>query len=268
MSDDILRIRDLRVSSDSGVELLHGVSLDLEKGEILGLIGESGAGKSTIGLAAMGYGRGGCRITGGTVQLAGKDLANSTRREREAVRGARIAYVAQSAAAAFNPAHRLEKQIIEVPLYHGLMSEAEARAWMVELFTALGLPEPETFGRRFPHQVSGGQLQRAMVALAMACRPDVLVLDEPTTALDVTTQIEVLRLLRDTIRKYGTSALYITHDLAVIAQVGRPPRGAAPRAGGRDRIDATDPHRPARGLHPASCLRTAGQPVGAGGCGP
>ncbi|MBY5973878.1 ABC transporter ATP-binding protein [Ferrimonas balearica] len=219
MSDDILQIRDLRVATDSGVELLHGVSLDLERGEILGLIGESGAGKSTIGLAAMGYGRGGCRITGGTVQLAGKDLASCTRRDREAVRGARIAYVAQSAAAAFNPAHRLEKQIIEAPLYHGLMTEAEARAWMVELFTALGLPEPETFGRRFPHQVSGGQLQRAMVALAMACKPDVLVLDEPTTALDVTTQIEVLRLLRDTIRKYGTSALYITHDLAVIAQV-------------------------------------------------
>ena len=219
MSDEVLQIRDLRVATAEGVELLHGISLDLEKGEILGLIGESGAGKSTIGLAAMGYGRGGCRITGGKVRLAGRDLAASRRRDREAVRGARIAYVAQSAAAAFNPAHRLEKQIIEAPLYHGLMSEGEARAWMVELFTALGLPEPESFGKRYPHQVSGGQLQRAMVALAMACKPDILVLDEPTTALDVTTQIEVLRLLRDTIRKYGTSALYITHDLAVIAQV-------------------------------------------------
>lgn len=219
MTDDILQIRDLRVATAEGGELLHGVSLDLERGEILGLIGESGAGKSTIGLAAMGYGRGGCRITGGEVRLASKDLARATRREREEVRGARIAYVAQSAAAAFNPAHRLEKQIIEAPLYHGLMTEAEARDWMVELFTALGLPDPQGFGRRYPHQVSGGQLQRAMVALAMACKPDILVLDEPTTALDVTTQIEVLRLLRDTIRKYGTSALYITHDLAVIAQV-------------------------------------------------
>ena len=216
---DILRIRDLRVATAEGVELLHGVSLDLEQGEILGLIGESGAGKSTIGLAAMGYGRGGCRITGGSIELAGRDLASSSRSEREAVRGARIAYVAQSAAAAFNPAHRLERQIMEGPLRHGQMSAAEARAWMIELFTALGLPEPETFGRRYPHQVSGGQLQRAMVAMAMSCKPDILVLDEPTTALDVTTQIEVLLLLRETIRKYGTSALYITHDLAVIAQV-------------------------------------------------
>ena len=219
MTDTVLKIRDLRVATAEGTELLHGVSLDLEKGEILGLIGESGAGKSTIGLAAMGYGRGGCRITGGEIWLADRNLADSTRAEREEVRGARIAYVAQSAAAAFNPAHRLDRQIIEAPLYHGLMTETQARAWMIELFTALGLPDPQTFGSRYPHQVSGGQLQRAMVALAMACKPDILVLDEPTTALDVTTQIEVLRLLRDTIRKYGTSALYITHDLAVIAQV-------------------------------------------------
>ncbi|SOB93594.1 ABC transporter ATP-binding protein [Rhodobacter maris] len=216
---EILKIRDLRVETASGLELLHGISLDLAKGEILGLIGESGAGKSTIGLAAMGYGRGGCRISGGTIELAGTELASASLRQREAVRGARIAYVAQSAAAAFNPAQRLEQQIVEGPLRHGVMTAAEARAWMLELFTALQLPEPEAFGRRYPHQVSGGQLQRAMVAMAMACKPDILVLDEPTTALDVTTQIEVLALLRETIHKYGTSALYITHDLAVIAQI-------------------------------------------------
>ncbi|TDL81269.1 ABC transporter ATP-binding protein [Palleronia sediminis] len=215
----ILSIRDLEVSAPDGTVIVDGVSLDLAKGEILGLIGESGAGKSTIGLAGMGYGRGGCAITGGTVDLLGTDLVQSTRRTRERLRAVRIAYVAQSAAAAFNPALTLGEQIVEAPLMHGVMSRAEARAWMQHLFTKLQLPDPESFGSRYPHQVSGGQLQRAMVAMAMACKPDILVLDEPTTALDVTTQIEVLALLRALIRSEGTAALYITHDLAVIAQI-------------------------------------------------
>ncbi|AGT11171.1 ABC transporter ATP-binding protein [Paracoccus aminophilus] len=215
----LLEIRGLKVEAPNGAVLLHGIDLDLAPGEVLGLIGESGAGKSTIGLAAMGYGRGGCRITGGEIRLVGTELRSAGRAKREEMRGTRIAYVAQSAAAAFNPAMRLEAQILEVPLVHGLMSPAEARAWMIELFTALRLPDPETFGKRYPHQVSGGQLQRAMIAMAMAGKPDILVLDEPTTALDVTTQIEVLALLREVIRRYGTAALYITHDLAVIAQV-------------------------------------------------
>ena len=217
--DSVLAIRDLRVVAPDGTVLVDDISLDLPRGEILGLIGESGAGKSTIGLAAMGYGRGGCRIVGGRIDLAGTDLTSGSRSTREAMRGARIAYVAQSAAAAFDPAMRLDRQILETPLQHGLMSETEARAWMVELFRALQLPDPDGFGRRYPHQVSGGQLQRAMMAMAMSGKPDVLVLDEPTTALDVTTQVEVLALLRDTIRRYGTSALYITHDLAVVAQL-------------------------------------------------
>ncbi|QFQ89743.1 nickel ABC transporter ATP-binding protein NikE (plasmid) [Paracoccus kondratievae] len=215
----VLQIRDLRVEAPDGTVLLHGVSMDLNPGEVLGLIGESGAGKSTVALASMGYGRGGCRITGGEIRLAGTEMRTAPRQTREALRGTRIAYVAQSAAAAFNPAMRLERQILEVPRVHGLMNEAEARVWMTDLFSALQLPDPEHFGRRFPHQVSGGQLQRAMIAMAMAGKPDILVLDEPTTALDVTTQIEVLRLLRDVIRRYGTAALYITHDLAVIAQI-------------------------------------------------
>lgn len=215
----ILRIRNLRVSAPGGAVLVDGVSLDLAPGEVLGLIGESGAGKSTIGLAAMGYGRGGCRITGGAIQVAGSDLMAGGRAVREKVRGARIAYVAQSAASAFNPAMRIGEQVMEAPLYHRLMNPAEAKAWMLELFTALDLPDPEGFAGRYPHQVSGGQLQRAMVAMAMACRPDILVLDEPTTALDVTTQIELLALLRRLIHRYRTAGLYITHDLAVVAQV-------------------------------------------------
>lgn len=219
MTGHVLEIRNLRVEAPGGAELLHDISLTLAPGEVLGLIGESGAGKSTIGLASMGYGRGGCRITGGEIRLTETEMRSASLARREEMRGTRIAYVAQSAAAAFNPAMRLEDQVLESPLLHGLMSEPEARAWMLELFTALRLPSPQTFGRRYPHQVSGGQLQRAMIAMAMAGKPDVLVLDEPTTALDVSTQIEVLALLRDVIRRYGTAALYITHDLAVIAQV-------------------------------------------------
>ncbi|MGO4127033.1 ABC transporter ATP-binding protein [Inquilinus sp. YAF38] len=216
---DILTIRGLRVEAPDGTVLVHGIDLDLKKGEVLGLIGESGAGKSTIGLAAMGWGRGGCRIAGGTVAIGGQPVTGESSAGRARLRGARIAYVAQSAAAAFNPALTIGRQVLEGPRHHRVMGKAEARAWMLELFRALDLPEPERFGDRYPHQVSGGQLQRAMVAMAMSCRPDILVLDEPTTALDVTTQIEVLALLRRLIQRYGTAALYISHDLAVVAQI-------------------------------------------------
>jgi peptide/nickel transport system ATP-binding protein len=219
MSDEVLRVENLRVEAISGAVLVDNVSLELKRGEVLGLIGESGAGKSTIGLASMVYARAGCRITDGSVvidDVSVRDLPYDGRRE---VRGHRIAYIAQSAAASFNPAHRLMDQVCEMPLQHGLMKPAEAQAWALELFRALDLPNPDTFGNRYPHQVSGGQLQRAMAAMAMSCRPDILVLDEPTTALDVTTQIEVLALLKKLIREYRTAALYITHDLAVVAQV-------------------------------------------------
>lgn len=220
MSDStVLKIRGLKVAAPNSAVLVDDIDLELAKGEVKGLIGESGAGKSTIGLAAMAYGRNGCRIVGGDIVVDGVSLMNVGRAGREAVRGARIAYVAQSAAAAFNPAMKIGEQIVEGPLYHGIMNRQEAQAWMLELLEALQLPDFRNFGNRYPHQVSGGQLQRAMVAMAMSCRPDILVLDEPTTALDVTTQIEVLALLRDLIQRYNTAALYITHDLAVVAQV-------------------------------------------------
>ena len=217
--DPILRIEGLRVEASNGAVLVDGVDLTLARGEVLGLIGESGAGKSTIGLTALAYARAGCRITGGRIVLDGSELRGLSPAGRRAVRGVRVAYVAQSAAAAFNPAMRLIDQVTEGPLRHKLMDRTEAERWAVELFRSLDLPDPERFGGRYPHQVSGGQLQRAMAAMAIACRPDVLVLDEPTTALDVTTQIEVLALIRKLIREHGASALYITHDLAVVAQI-------------------------------------------------
>jgi peptide/nickel transport system ATP-binding protein len=215
----ILQIKGLRLESIAGNTIVDNVDLQLKKGEVLGLIGESGAGKSTIGLASMGYARAGVHIAAGQIVLGGTDIRTLDADGRRQMRGKRIAYIAQSATAAFNPSHTLMDQVCEAPLIHKLMTRTEAEAWARELFTSLDLPDPQNFGARYPHQASGGQLQRAMAAMAMSCRPDVLVLDEPTTALDVTTQIEVLILLKSLIREYNTAALYITHDLAVVAQV-------------------------------------------------
>jgi peptide/nickel transport system ATP-binding protein len=218
-AESVLKITDLRIESIHGLVLVDNVSLELRRGEVLGLIGESGAGKSTIGLGAMAYSRGGCRITGGKVEIDGVGIRELDAEGRRDMRGKRIAYIAQSAAASFNPSHKIINQVIEMPVQHGIMTKDEAKAWALELFRALDLPNPEKFGERYPHQVSGGQLQRAMTAMAMSCRPDILVFDEPTTALDVTTQIEVLALIKRLIHQYNTAALYITHDLAVVAQV-------------------------------------------------
>jgi peptide/nickel transport system ATP-binding protein len=220
---DILQVDNLRIQARSdrglGPVIVHDVSLTLRRGEVLGLIGESGAGKSTIGLAALGYTRRGCFIAGGEINFNGKDIRQLSLAQRQELRGHGVAYIAQSAAASFNPAMTLYEQVCEVPVRHGLMSYAEAKAEAVKLFKELDLPNPETFGERYPHQVSGGQLQRAMAAMAMAAKPDILVFDEPTTALDVTTQVEVLASFRNLIRVHGTAALYITHDLAVVAQI-------------------------------------------------
>ena len=223
----LLEIRDLKIEATSYapgeppqlISIVENVSLQLEQGKVLGLIGGSGAGKSTIGLSSMAYGRGGIRIVGGSVKLAGQELLTARPGEIRRIRGARVAYVAQSAAAAFNPAHRLIKQVIEVSVRQGLMSEAEARRRAVELFRTLGLPDPEKFGERYPHQVSGGQLQRAMTAMALCPRPELIIFDEPTTALDVTTQLDVLAAIKHAISTTKVAALYITHDLAVVTQI-------------------------------------------------
>ena len=227
MSDALLQIRNLRIEATSyppgeaprDVVLVDDVSVSVEKGRVLGLIGESGAGKSTIGLSSMAYGRGGVRLTGGTITLNGRDIRLADARALRALRGREVTYVAQSAAAAFNPAIRLMDQVVETCLAHKIMGRAEAEARAVMLFGRLGLPDPETFGKRYPHQVSGGQLQRAMTAMALCPKPDLVIFDEPTTALDVTTQIEVLAAIKEAIRDTGVAALYITHDLAVVAQV-------------------------------------------------
>ena len=218
----LLEIRGLKIEGNSdGVwhPIVKGVDLTLKRGEVLGLIGESGAGKSTIGLAAMGFARPGCRIVDGTIMFDGIDLRAASEAEKRQLWGARIAYVAQSAAAAFNPAHRLIDQTVETAVRDGIRTRDQAVADSVDLYRRLQLPNPEHIGDRFPHQVSGGQLQRAMTAMAMSCRPDLIIFDEPTTALDVTTQVEVLAAMRNIVEQFHTAAIYITHDLAVVAQM-------------------------------------------------
>ena len=219
----ILDVQGMRVAVRTdigdGPVLVDDVSLQLRRGEVIGLIGESGAGKSTIGLASMGYTRRDCFIVGGNIIYGDTDIRTISPDRRRALRGPKIAYIAQSAAASFNPAHTLMEQVCEASVRHGVLTAAEARAAAIELFRELDLPSPETIGSRYPHQVSGGQLQRVMAAMAMVAKPDILIFDEPTTALDVTTQVECLAAFRKLIHEHGTAALYITHDLAVVAQI-------------------------------------------------
>jgi len=219
----MVTVDNLRVTahSDDGreIELVSDIHFTVQKGEVLALIGESGSGKTTIALALMGYARHGCRIAGGTVHVAGTDVTALTPAQLCEFRGNKVAYIAQSAAASFNPAMKIMDQVVEPVVIHGVMKRAEAEKKAVDLFRELALPNPETIGDRYPHQVSGGQLQRLMTAMALISDPDVVILDEPTTALDVTTQVEVLKTFRRVVRQRGTTAIYVSHDLAVVAQM-------------------------------------------------
>ncbi len=221
-TEPLVKISNLEIdgiADETRTRIINNVSLELNRGEVMGLIGESGAGKSTLGLASMGFTRDGCEIVGGNIMFDGIDLVTATPDVKRQLLGKRIAYVAQSAAASFNPAHKIINQHAEAPLCHGVSSRTEAEADAIDLYERLRLPNPDEIGFRYPHQVSGGQLQRAMTAMAMSCRPDLIIFDEPTTALDVTTQIEVLVAIREIVEQFQTAAIYITHDLAVVAQM-------------------------------------------------
>lgn len=222
-ADPLVTVRDLRIgaTTDSGrkVEIIKDVNFNVAPGEIVALIGESGSGKTTIALSLMGHTRSGCKITGGTITLGNDTITAMTERGRARLRGTKVSYIPQSAAAAFNPSKRIMDQVIEINAIHKLMSRSAAEAKAVDLFRALALPEPETIGERYPHQVSGGQLQRLSAAMALIGGPSLVIFDEPTTALDVTTQIEVLRAFKSVMQKGGIAGVYVSHDLAVVAQI-------------------------------------------------
>ena len=218
----LLEMKNIHIdgfSDERWHKILKGVDLNLYRGEILGLIGESGAGKSTMGKAAMGYTQPGCKIIKGEILFNGTDLAKLTEFEKRKIWGTKISYVAQSAAASFNPAHRLMDQTISAANRAKINPTEVLRKDAVQLYESLQLPDAENIGERYPHQVSGGQLQRIMTAMAMSPRPELIIFDEPTTALDVTTQVEVLSAMRSIVDKFNTAAIYITHDLAVVAQM-------------------------------------------------
>ena len=219
---DLVRVLGLNVVAGEGpsaVTIAGDIAFTIRKGHVLALIGESGSGKTTIALALAGYARRGCRIAGGSIKIGDTDVLSLNDRELRAFRGRKVSYIAQSAAAGFNPSRSIMSQVIEPALVHGLMTRGDAEQKAVELFRSLALPNPDTIGRRYPHQLSGGQLQRLMAAMALITDPELVILDEPTTALDVTTQIEVLRVFKAAIRERGKTAVYVSHDLAVVAQM-------------------------------------------------
>ncbi len=209
----------VRKDDDSEIVIVKDVDFSIARGEVLALIGESGSGKTTIALSLLGYARSGCHIVGGRIRIGQREVLSLNQAALEGMRGCEVAYIAQSAAAAFNPSRTLMDQVIESALSHKTMSRAAAEAKAIGLFRALALPDPEHIGARYPHQVSGGQLQRAMAAMALITDPELVILDEPTTALDVTTQIEVLRAFKNVVKEIGTTAVYVSHDLAVVAQM-------------------------------------------------
>ncbi len=225
MSSDktILQVQDLCVDAvdqhGKTTAIVSHINFSVAVGQVISLIGASGSGKSTIALATMAYSRPGCHIRQGKVILAGEDLLSLSASQIQQKRGSDIAYIAQSATAAFNRALTIGTQVTEVAVLRGLMTRQQADQRAKSLYRQLGLPNPETIGKLYPHQVSGGQLQRLMAAMAMMCRPKLLILDEPTTALDVTTQIEVLQAFKHLIHEQKVAAIYVSHDLAVVTQM-------------------------------------------------
>ena len=219
----LLEVDDLKISArrddDSLLPIVKGVSFNVARGEVVALIGESGSGKTTIALSALGYTKPGLEFAGGEVRLEGEDVITMGSDQLRTLRGQRVAYLAQSAAATFNPALTIGEQVTESCVLHDILNQGQANERAESLYRALELPDPDRLGRRYPHQVSGGQLQRLMAAMALCGKPDLLVLDEPTTALDVTTQIEVLKAFKSVIKQEGSAAIYVTHDLSVVAQI-------------------------------------------------
>jgi peptide/nickel transport system ATP-binding protein len=221
-SNPFLEVRDLRVhfpTDDGLVKSVDGLSFSLERGKTLGIVGESGSGKSVTSLSIMGLHKGGSARISGEVLLGGQDLVSSTAEEVRLLRGKRMAMIFQDPLSAMHPYYTVGHQIIEAYRVHNKVTKAVAKKHAIEMLARVGIPQPNKRVDAYPHQFSGGMRQRAMIAMALSCDPDLLIADEPTTALDVTVQAQILDLIRDLQREFNSAVIIITHDLGVVAEL-------------------------------------------------
>jgi peptide/nickel transport system ATP-binding protein len=242
-----VEVSDLRIElTGTDVDIVDEIVIDIQPGEVLGLVGESGSGKTTVGMALLGHVRRGGRVSGGVIRIGGRDLSSLREADLRRLRGGTVSYIPQDPGTALNPALRIGRQLLEILEAHAGGAEQEHEQRVGEVLDEVALPSDEAFLRRYPHQLSGGQQQRVAIAMAFANRPAVIVCDEPTTGLDVTTQARVLETVRDLCRSHRVAALYVTHDLAVVAEladhVAVMYAGRIVESGPRERIFAAPAH--------------------------
>ncbi len=216
---DIRNLQSYFFTAKGEVPAVDGVSIQVPAGKIIGVVGESGCGKSMTAMSVMGLLRYPGRVVGGTITLDGRDITHLSPRELSKVRGNEISMIFQEPMTSLNPVYPVGKQVQEAILLHQKVSKAEARKRVVDIFQAVGIPEPEKRYYSYPHQLSGGLRQRVMIGMAMVCRPKVMIADEPTTALDVTIEAQILRLMKQLCSEQGTSIILITHNMGVVAEV-------------------------------------------------
>lgn len=260
MSESIvLDIRDLKshfFTAKGEIPAVDGVSIEVPAGKIIGIVGESGCGKSMTAMSVMGLLRHPGKVVGGSITLDGRDITHLSPRELAKVRGNEISMIFQEPMTSLNPVYPVGKQVQEAILLHQKVSKEEAKQRVIDIFRAVGIPEPEKRYRSYPHQLSGGLRQRVMIGMAMVCRPKVMIADEPTTALDVTIQAQILDLIRQMKERSGTTVLLITHDMGVVAGLAQRIvilyAGCVMETGTTDEIFYQPAHPYTRGLQKAS----------------
>ncbi|MFI5707185.1 ABC transporter ATP-binding protein [Kribbella sp. NPDC051620] len=221
-TEPFLQVRDLQVhfpTDDGLVKSVDGLSFSVDRGKTLGIVGESGSGKSVTSLSVMGLHKRGTARISGEIVLDGMELVNATPEEVRQLRGKRMAMIFQDPLSAMHPYYTVGHQIIEAYRVHNKVTKAVARKHAIEMLDRVGIPQPDKRVDAYPHQFSGGMRQRAMIAMALSCDPDLLIADEPTTALDVTVQAQILDLIRDLQREFNSAVIIITHDLGVVAEL-------------------------------------------------